>query len=569
MRFLFSSSLLLLLFSITGFAQNGACSLQSPIKHTLRLSGTFGELRSNHFHAGIDIKGMIGEPILSAEDGYVSRIKVSGSGYGKVLYVTHPNGYTSVYAHLREFKKSIQEYIEDYQYKHQKFDIEIYPDPEQFVVKKGEEIAKMGLTGHTFGPHLHFEVRETDSEKPVNPLLMGLKVEDNLAPRLHEIRVYEMTDQFETIDATTFALFKGKNAQKYQVKGDTVFVRSNVVGVALKAYDHMTGVTNWNGLFSCSMLRNDSLVFEFKLDGFSLDDTRYINAHLDYQQQLTKQSYFNRCFQLPGNLLPIYHHVKNKGIIILKQDKAERITLIAADANGNTTKAEFWIKKSRLPEKKFQPVYNYFLPFDEENMIDNGSMILYMPEGTLYENLYLDFASTTEESADIYSSYYHIHDHKTPVHKFYDLSIFPYKLPEVMKDKAFIAYCPPGGSVVNYGGKWEGKMLRTKVRDLGDFTVMIDTIAPTVKPYQFKANMQGIASMMFTIHDNFRTAGNAEGLSWYATIDDQWILMELDAKKNRLIYNFDDRIPRGKHTLKLSVWDGKGNKTTLEKEFLN
>lgn len=570
MRFSIIPIFFFLFASVFLSGQNGEQTFRSPVKHTMRLSGTFGELRSNHFHSGIDIKGGVGDPIVAIEDGYVSRIKVSGRGYGKVLYITHPNGYTSVYAHLVEFEKNISEYIEDYQYRNETFDVEIYPNQEQFVFKKGEVIGKMGMTGHAFGPHLHFEIRETATSKPVNPLIMGIDVEDTRKPKMHEIRVYELTDDLNTIHATSFDLQQSKSSGKYKISGDTILVRSSKVGLALKAYDHMTGVSNWNGVYSGSMFVNDSLVFEYKMDGFSFDETRYINAHLDYEDQVTKKSYFNRCFQLPGNQLSIYHTNGNKGILELKENQARKITMVTKDIKGNNTVAQFWIKRSKLPHRQHQPSYNYLLFHDDENVIDNGSMMLYMPKGTLYEDLYLDFAFTTEESSGIYSSYYHIHDYKTPVHKYFDLSIFPYKLPNHLRDKAFIAYCPPKGKVVNYGGKWNGKMLKTKVRDLGDFTVMVDTVPPTIKTYRFKSNMQGWQSMTFEVKDNFSTAGGAKGLTWYATIDDQWILMEMDAKKNRLIYVFDqDRIPRGKHQLQLTVWDGMGNKSVLKRTFVN
>ena len=570
MRFSFILLLFCFFVPVLLTGQNGAVSFRAPVKHTMRLSGTFGELRSNHFHSGIDIKGSTGDPIVAIGDGYVSRIKVSGRGYGKVLYITHPNGYTSVYAHLVEFEENIRKYIEDYQYRNETFEVEIYPNQEQFVFRKGEVIGKMGMTGHAFGPHLHFEIRETNTSHPVNPMLLGIRVQDDRRPKMHEIRVYELTDNLETIHATSLDLRQSNSSGKYKVSGDTIFVRSEKIGLALKAYDHMTGVSNWNGIYAGSMFSNDSLVFEFKMDDFGFDETRYINAHMDYEDLLTKKSYFNRCFLLPGNQLSIYTQKKNDGILELAGNETRRITMVARDIEGNESKAEFWIKKSSLPQRRHQPVYNYLLFHDQENMIDNGSLMLYMPKGTLYEDLYMDFGFTTEESSGIYSSYYHIHDYTTPVHQYFDLNIFPYKLPQPLRDKAFIAYCPPKGEVVNYGGQWDGKMLKTKVRDLGDFTVMVDTIAPTIKPYRFKTNMQGWQSMMFTVEDNFSTAGSAKGISWYATIDDQWILIEMDAKKDRLIYTFDhSRIPRGKHQFSLTVWDGMGNQRVFERSFVN
>ena len=549
-------------------AQTDLPSFRSPVKHTIRLSGTFGELRANHFHSGIDIKGAIGDPILAIEDAYISRIKVGAGGYGKVLYLTHPNGYTSVYAHLSKFAAPIDTFIKNYQYQNQTFEVEIHPSENQFVLKKGDQLGKMGMTGHAFGPHLHFEIRETKSGKALNPLLYGMNVADNRSPRLHQIKIYELSDKIETLSSKNYALRKSKHSKKYKVNKDTITTASNFIGVSIKAYDHMNGVNNWNGIYSIQAFSNDTLFFEFKLNAFAFSETRYINAHLDYEEQVTKKSFFNRCFRMPGSQLSIYKKMRNDGILHLRDDKAHKIKIIVKDIEGNAATSDFWVKRDKSKPVDSRASYNYFLPFDEENAIDNGSMRLHLPKGALYENLHLVFDAISENSDDIYSSTFHIHDYKTPVHKFYDLSIFPYKLPQHLKEKAFISYCPPKGKIINYGGKWEGKMLKTKVRDFGDFAVMVDTIAPKIKIHNFKSNMQGWKSISFTIEDNFNTAGKAKKLSYYATIDDEWILMELDAKKNRLLYTFDKKIGRGKHQFRLLVEDGMGNKSTFEREFV-
>ena len=203
MRLLFS--LFLIVIIAFSFTESGKRSypqnyFRSPVDHHIKLSGTFGELRPNHLHAGIDIKaknGKIGQPLYATADGYVSRIKVQSGGYGNVLYINHPNGYTSVYAHLHEFPKAIAKYVKEFQYRRQSFEVEIFPEAERFRFKQGEVVGKLGLSGRSFGPHLHFEIRDTKTEKPINPLLFGIQVADNIAPKLHKLKAYFLNDKFE------------------------------------------------------------------------------------------------------------------------------------------------------------------------------------------------------------------------------------------------------------------------------------------------------------------------------------------------------------------------------------
>lgn len=245
MRFI--GFILLLLFLVANSSSDSYPDdyFRSPVKHGLRLSGTFGELRSNHFHAGIDIKssrGAVGDAIVAAADGYISRIQENAGGYGKALYITHPNGFTTVYCHLRDYTPTINEYVKSEQYARQTFALNLFPQPNQFPVKKGEKIGELGNTGSSGGPHLHFEIRDTETEEAINPLLFGFNVADNRVPRLHQIRVYELNEKRETLGARTFDLVSTK--QGYTVRGKVISVNSDKVGVALKAYDHMNGVTN-------------------------------------------------------------------------------------------------------------------------------------------------------------------------------------------------------------------------------------------------------------------------------------------------------------------------------------
>ena len=230
---------------------------RSPIDQAIRLSGTFGELRSNHLHSGIDIKaanGKTGQPIYAAAEGYIARIKVSSSGYGNALYIVHPEGYMTVYAHMQNFSKSVADYVKKQQYVKQSANVDLYLGPETFKLNKGEQIGKLGVSGRSFGPHLHFEIRDNKTQKPINPLLFGLKMEDHIAPKMHQLKVYSLNDKKETLSTKTFDL--QKNGNRYTVKGDTLTIGAWRAGFALKVYDHHDGVSNWNGIYALDMYKN-------------------------------------------------------------------------------------------------------------------------------------------------------------------------------------------------------------------------------------------------------------------------------------------------------------------------
>jgi hypothetical protein len=543
---------------------------RSPVDRTIYLSGTFGELRPNHFHSGIDIKahnGRVGQDLFAAAEGTISRIKVQAGGYGNVLYINHPRGYTTVYAHMHKFTKEIAEYVKSEQYKRKSFEVDLYPPAGKFTFDKGQVIGKLGTSGRSFGPHLHFEIRDSKTEKPINPLLFGFNVKDNITPKLHQVKAYFLNDKLNTLATKTFDLIKLKSG-KYKLRQDTINLGAWRVGFGIKAYDHLDGAPNWNGVYQVDLLENNSLSYSYEMETFAFSESRYINAHLDYEEQVAKKSYFNRLFRLPGNRLSIYDEQQTKGIIKLSNRQATKITMEVKDAAGNLSTLEFWVKRTEVKDYDGES-FNYVLPFDEENLIDNATVRVYFPKGTFYENLYMKYRTSRDDSQDVYSPVYHLHDYKTPVHKYFDIAIEPAEIPEELREKAFIAYCGRDNEMLNCGGKWENGKVSTKVRSLGDYCVMLDTKPPTITPGTFKSNMKGYSRMTFKIKDNFPTTGRAADLKYSATVDGQWILVEYDAKSDLLIHRFDGKIPPGKHELKLKVTDDRGNVGLFEKAFTN
>ncbi len=542
---------------------------QSPIEGAIRLSGTFGELRSNHFHFGIDIKsrdGRSGQPIYACAEGYISRIKVQAAGYGNVIYIDHPKGYTTVYAHLSSFEPEVADYVKGRQYENKSFEIDIVPDKDMFPVEKGQEIGKMGTSGYSFGPHLHFEIRETRSEKPINPLLFGFDVLDKAAPTMNELKIYALNYKFEAFDTKQFGLTKaGRN---YKLDRDTVYINSSRAGIGIKTYDFMTGVSNMNGVFEIFLLQDDSLTYQYQMEKFGFDEYRYINAHIDYEEKCTKGGNFNRCYVLPGNKLSAYKQLSDNGVVAVGKKKATKVEVRSGDIKGNSSKLVFWIKQKDVEVPTISNSYNYILPYQEANAIETNSLKLFFPEGSFYEDLYLSYRTSDDKSEDVFSKVHHIHNYKVPVHLYYDIAIAPERLPEEKRAKAFIAYCDNKNNMINCGGEWEddGK-LHAKVRDLGDYSIMIDDTPPTIKASRFSANMRGYSKMSFIIDDNLLVARNVAGLQYKATVDGKWILMEYDYKNKLLFHRFDGRVEPGKHQFRLEVTDALGNTSVFEKAF--
>lgn len=538
-----------------------------PVNGELRLSGTFGELRPNHFHSGIDIKGTVGIPLYAAADGFVSRIKVQGGGYGKVLYISHPNGYTTVYAHMDKFVPELESFIKSVQYSERSFEIERFPAKDRFYFKKGEKIGTMGITGNSFGPHLHFEIRDSRNQKPINPLLFGLRAADQRPPRFQLLKLYHLNPEHETNDTEVYGLLGSDG--NYRTQGDTLLVGAWRIGVGLKVYDQLDELPNKNGPYSFALLVDDVPVYEFEMEAFAFAESRYLNAHLDYEAQVEGQGYINRLYRLPGNRLSLYKKKKEDGVIALTEHRAKKVEIVVKDLGGNTSKLQFWVKRKKVEPAKDRAPYNYVFPFDEENILRNASIRVRFPSGSFYENTYFFYEAANDQSDNVFSAVHHLHQHTTPVHRYFDIAIQPRSIPIDLMDKAFIAYCDKNNNVTNFGGEWKDGMVHGKARILGDFCIMIDNEAPTITPITFQNNMKGYNLMSFKIEDNFRTGGRARGLRYRGTIDGQWVLLTYDAKKNLLTHRFEEDLAAGQHQFRLVVTDDRGNEAVLERSFVH
>ncbi len=539
-----------------------------PLDRDIFLSGTFGELRTGHFHAGIDIKSIerkSGEKVLASASGHIARIKVAPSGYGNAIYIAHPNGYTTVYAHLDRFAEHVAAYVKEKQYALKQFGVDLYLNDNQFQFKKGDLIGYLGNSGSSSGPHLHFEIRRTTGQIPINPFLFGLKITDKLRPDLDKLKVFYLNKEFEQIRVREYPLTRTAPGQ-YTI-ADTLSEGAWRAGFAVKTTDKMNGVTNKNGIYELKMAVDDQSQFSFTMDEIPFSKTRYLNAHIDFAAKQNTKEFFHRCFKLPGNALGIYTTNKENGVVNLFANRTQKITIEVSDINKNISTLTFYIKRDTAMYVLQDLASAFSVNSTGELTIKKSNFNCKIIKGALYTQTQIPY-STEPSPPDLYAMIHHIGSEDIPLHKYISISILLEDRRPTTVDNLFIARLEED-KVISYGGQFEDGFLKAQTRDFGAYTIGIDTIPPKIKPVQFNANMQGTTRMRFAITDDVQTSGKADGLSYEAFVDGNWILMEYDAKNDMLTHHFDGHIKPGNHELVLEVTDDRGNKTVLQKSFTN
>jgi hypothetical protein len=538
-----------------------------PLDGKLLLSGTFGELRSNHFHAGIDMKtgGVEGKPIYAVADGYVSRVKVSTSGYGKAIYVTHPNGYVSVYGHLQRFSDSLETYVQSYQYEKERFVVEMFPGKNELKVKQGEVIAYSGNTGGSTAPHLHFEIREEASQHPINPLLFeSISVKDYYRPKIHELVIYPV-DAYSMINGSKDTAFfrVGGWGEGHRLNGDPEITLSGKVSFGIRCHDPMNDVANKNGIYTIDFFKDSVYVFGLEMDKISFATTRYLNSLIDYGYYQKQRRRTIRTQIDTNNRLFNYRDVMHNGILEFTDSLSHDMKFVVKDVYGNTSKLVFAVKSvtdTSTKERNSMQETGSWLSYDKQHVIQEEHIRLSFPANAFYRSFYFQFEVSPGDST-MYSKVYSIHNKYTPIHKSYTMVIDPVGIPEEVRDQLYIAVIGNKGSNWYAGSTWKGNKISTTSRSFGDYTLKADSIPPEIDPvniYDGK-NISKQTNLKVKIRDRETGIKRFRG-----TLNNEWILMEYEPKKSLLEYTFDDRLRGGINKFKVVVEDRLGNETIYE-----
>ncbi|PCJ98301.1 MAG: peptidase M23 [Flavobacteriaceae bacterium] len=553
---------LLLLFSI--FAQSQKKYPQdifsSPLDIPIVLAGTFGELRSNHFHSGIDIKTQQrqGLPVYAISDGTVTRIKISIWGYGKVLYVAHPNGYTSVYAHLQKFSPEIEAYIRKVQYHKKSYEVEVFPNFGELKIEKGSLLSYSGNTGGSSGPHLHFEIRSSITEKPTNPLLYGYEVSDATNPSLLGLYGYPLSDDSQLNQS------KEKVQINFTKQADGSFLADKVhaigtIGFGFNAFDRQDLAANKNGVYAVKQLVNGKVFSAYDFETFSFTETRYINTFIDYAHLGKHKQRIQQCFKAPGNRLGIYTTLYNEGKISVKDGLSYTVEILISDIAGNLTKVIIPVEGKRQKikiEKENVQTGNYLIA-KKPNTYDLGIAQVYFPANTFYEDFYIDI----EKGKDTIT----IHNNQVPAHRNFTITFDTSRYSAEERKQLYIARLNRKMEP-NYTTTYKrGTTFTARTRNLGTYILAKDTIAPKISPKNFKEK-QWLNNYRYL---GVRISDDLSGIDTYsATLNGEWILMEYEPKTKTLTYNFDDKILDKKQcTLKVIVTDNVGNSSTFISTF--
>ncbi len=559
----FRFSLMFWLFSLSIQAQMFVSpEFSSPIEGTLRLSGNFGELRSSHFHAGLDLKTnlTIGKPVFAAADGYVSRVKVAHFGYGTALYLTHEGGFSSVYAHLDRFAGPIQDYIKQTQYKKEQFQVELFPSQDKFVFKRGDLIGYSGNTGSSGGPHLHFEIRDPQS-RPLNPLSYGIQIEDTRAPEPTILRWYpysapglDLEDKGQSLALTAIG--------DHEYLAETLEA-SGWIGFGLGVFDRQDGSQNKNGVYQMRCFLNGSLVQDVVFDRISFDETKYMNRHMDYLHYQERKQRVQKLFRMSNNPLGILKNLEGDGFVSIDAGASYTYTIELYDFNRNKTLITVPItgvdknvlQESKGPSDKWANLIE--IPHTTATSWSEGNYSVFFPKACFYESTALRLSVDSEQL--------YLDEDRYPLYKPFKITYRGDHLSEDDLAHAYIARLDPYGKPIHQNTSRSGSTLEASASTLGQYGVYFDRTPPTIS---MKAPAQGqwyskAKKLKVTIKDS------ESGIADYrATINDQFILMEYDYKTATLTYDFSDAVvDQAAHNLKVVVLDNAGNSTTFERLF--
>lgn len=554
MKYSIFFSLLFFIGSVqSGYAQETDTdkpSFTPPFDFPITFSGNFGEIRANHFHGGLDFKtgGTIGKPVRALADGYISRIRVThGSGY--VLDVAYDNGYSTINRHLSAFVGDVARRVEDLQYEKESWEVEITPEPDEYPVKAGQIIALSGNTGYSFGPHLHLDMIETATDEYIDPLPFFMnKVKDKTAPRAEGIMLFPQPGK---------GVVEGKQTRRAFPAHPTKPITAwGLIGAGIRAYDYMDGVQNKYGVKTVILEVDGEEVFRSTIDRFAYEENRYINSWTHGQ--------YMKSFIEPGNRLRMLQASNgNRGLVEINEERPYRFVYTLSDALGNTSKVRFTVQGQKTTIAPVEHREKYALKWDKVNYLQEPGLELVIPKGMLYDDVLLNY-SVRADSGDIAFTY-QLNDTRIPMHNACDLRIGLRRRPVEDVTKYYVAGVTARGGKYRIGGKYEDGVMKVRIRDLGTYTVAVDTVPPVITPV-IQAQWGRTGKIIFKAKDK------ETGINTYrGTIDGKYALFgKPNSISGNLVCELDPKHVEkgGKHVVEMTVTDGCGNRTTGQFEFV-
>lgn len=525
-----------------------------PLDIPMQLVSNFGEIRANHWHMGLDIRTQqrVNVPVHASADGYIARVSVEPGGFGQAIYINHPNGYTTLYGHLNSFFPALAKYVKQQQYEQESWNVNLAIPADLFPVKKGDFIALSGSTGASQGPHVHFEIRNTKSENNLNPLLFKFPIPDAVPPTLLRLAMYDRN--ISTYEQTPQLFALRKVGGIYTPASGIIRTGSDKISFAVGGYDKFSSYNHIFGIYSAKISLDGEPVSQFVLDNISYDDTRYINAQIDYLMKARGGTSVQHITPLPGATEVAYSVFNEDGAVHLNDTEPHSISIEVADANGNISKLQFKVQYDTSLKKKYsKDAGERFLP-NNVNIFERDHFELYTTEKSIYDTINVAYEEKTDNVTNSVSGLFTFLSASIPVHDHVTVRIKPAEIiPAEWKDRVVVKnIC--GSKTFVEKAQWQNGWYASKFREFGTYQLFIDKEPPTINAPL--TNLSRASRIVFIPHDNFNSIK-----SFRAELDGHWLCFSND-KGRSWVYHFDEHFQRGEHELKVTVEDEAGNVTT-------